>query len=92
MKFKETRSLSMSKLRQICIDHGWYTCGDNEEYDHLLNMVYDSDLGCSVNITTEKLVEIAEDIIDHSEIEDYSIETVLYILAKGCYHYFDLEV
>ena len=89
MKFTETRSMSMSKLRALCVAHDWYTCGTNEEYDHLLNLVHD-EMGYPVNLTTDKLVEIATDIMEHSDIKDYTIESVLFELARNCYHYFDV--
>ena len=89
MKFTETRTLSASKLRSICIQHDWYTCGTNEEYGRLFDKLTDC-CGCPVHLTTEKLVEIADDIWDHSDITDYTIETVLFELARACYTYFDI--
>ena len=88
MKFTETRTLSDSKLRSICIKNNWYTRGTNEEYSRLFDRLTDC-CGCPENLTTEKLVEIAEDIWDHSEITDYTIETILFELARACYTYFD---
>ena len=35
-QYKEIRKIHASALRQLCIDHDWYTAGDNEEYGHLL--------------------------------------------------------
>ena len=89
MKFTETRTLNDSKLRAICIQHDWYTCGTNEEYSRLFDKLTDC-CGCPVHRTTEKLVEIAEDIWDHSRITDYTIETVLFELARACFTYFDV--
>ena len=88
MKFTETRTLSASKLRAICIEHDWYTRGTNEEYGRLFDKLTDC-CGCPEHLTTEKLVEIAEDIWEHSEITDYTIETVLFALARACFTYFD---
>lgn len=89
MKFTETRTLTATKLRSICIQHDWYTCGTNEEYGRLFDRLTDG-CGFPENLTTEKLVEIAEDIWDHSKITDYTIESVLYELAKACNVYFDV--
>ena len=89
MKFKETRSMSATKLRSVCIEHNWYTCGTNAEYGRLFDKLTD-ECGFPVHLTTEKLVEIAEDIWDHSEITEYTIESVLFELAKNCYVYFDV--
>ena len=88
MKFNETRILMPSKLREICIRHDWYTMGDNDEYSALFDRLYDAD-GCYEQMSTDKLTEIAEDIVQHSEIEDYTIEAVLFTLAAGCTTYFD---
>lgn len=87
-KYTETRILDASKLRSICIANDWYTGGTNEEYCNLFDRLYDES-GCPVNMTTEKLVEIAEDIMEHSHITDYTITSVMYVLAEGCYTYFD---
>lgn len=89
MKFTETRTMNSSKLRSICIKMDWYTRGTNEEYSNLFAKLHD-DMGCPVHLTTEKLVEIAEDIWEHSEIQDYTIESVLFELARTCYTYFDV--
>lgn len=90
MKFKETRTMSASKLRALCIQRNWYTRGTNEEYSRLFDKLNDC-CGCPEHLTTEKLVEIAEDIWDHSNITDYTIETVLFELARNCYTYFDID-
>lgn len=87
MKFVETRTLTASKLRSLCIKNDWYTCGDNEDYENLFDRLTDC-YGCPVHMTTEKLVEIATDIWEHSEITDYSIETVLFHLAVTCNTFF----
>ena len=89
MKFTETRTMTASKLRSLCIKNDWYTCGDNEEYSRLFDRLYDC-CGCPEHLTTEKLVEIATDIMDHSDITDYTIETVLFELARNCYTIFDV--
>lgn len=60
--YKEVRTISANRLRKLCIDHDWYTRGDNEEYRHLL----DDMAGDKENITTEDIVEIARDIIEHT--------------------------
>ena len=46
------RRWSGMSVRQTCIKHDLYTCGDNEDYEHMLNWV-------------ERL--IAEDIQKHSK-------------------------
>lgn len=52
--------IQASKVRQLCIDQNWYTCGDNEEYGHML-----SDL-CR-GTTLAAVAEVAKDIVAHSD-------------------------
>ena len=87
-KFTETRILDATKLRSVCINNNWYTCGTCEQYDRLFRRLYDENR-CPQNMTTEKLAEVAEDIMEHSDITDYTITSVMYVLADACYTYFD---
>lgn len=88
-KYTETRILEGSKLRGLCIEHDWYTCGTCEEYDGLFARLHDAN-GCPENMTTEKLAEIAADIMEHSEITYYTITSIMFELARVCYSYFDV--
>lgn len=90
MKYIETRILSIDKLRALCIEKNWYTRGNNEEYAALFDRLCDDD-GCCANMTTEKLVEVAEDIMSHSEITGYTVTSVMFALAKACTSIFDAE-
>lgn len=86
-QYHETRILSAEKLRSVCIKHDWYTCGDCEEYENLFAKLYDEH-GCELHMTTELLAEIAEDIMAHSDITDYTITSVMFELAANCYSIF----
>lgn len=88
MKFSETRRLDATALRTLCIEHDWYTRGTNEQYAKLFDRLYDED-GCNINLTADKLFEIAEDIYQHSVIEDYTVDTIMYVLAKASTYYFE---
>ena len=88
MNYTENRTMSASDLRALCIRNNWYTCGTCKEYEALFNRLYDED-GCPVNLTTKKLVEIADDIMAHSEISDYTITSVMYELNRVCTVFFD---
>lgn len=88
-KYIETRILGMRELRSVCVKNDWYTCGTNEEYASLFSKLHD-EYGCPVNMTTEKLAEIAVDIMEHSEITDYTITTVMWELARVCNTCFDI--
>lgn len=77
MKIVETRRLFHEDLRNLCILHNWYTMGDNQEYSHMF------ELTDKENLTTADLVEIAADIIDHSEPdESLTIVYVCFELAR----------
>ena len=73
---REMRYLSSMEVRNLCIKHDWYTCGDNEQYDYLLNILCDKR-----NITTQDMVIIATDIKTHSETE-LSIAEIATALAR----------
>ena len=88
MTYTETRTLSATALRSLCISNNWYTCGTCDEYEALFNRLYDED-GCPVVLTAQKLAEIAADIMVHSEIEDYTITSVMYELNTACTVTFD---
>ena len=89
MKYTETRTLNAVNLRKLCIERDWYTCGDNEEYQNLFNRLRDEN-GNPVEMTTEKLAEIATDIKEHSDT-DYEISMIMFDLARVCFTYFEEE-
>lgn len=86
--YKEFRSLSSDDLRTLCIRNNWYTRGTCEEYERLFGLLHD-ELGCPENMTTDKLAEIAEDIMEHSDITDYTITAVMFELARACNTFFE---
>nr|DAH10462.1 MAG TPA: hypothetical protein [Caudoviricetes sp.] len=61
-EYKEIRQINADSLRRLCISKRWYTRGDNAAYNHLLYDLADD----KENITTEDIVEIAQDIMEHS--------------------------
>ena len=89
-KYSEIRILDATKLRSVCISHDWYTRGTNEEYAALFDRLHDED-GSYRNLTAELLAEIAQDIMDHSDIRDcIDITSVMYELANASRTYFDI--
>lgn len=67
--YKVVRKLSSDALRALCIERAWYTRGDNEAYSNMLAMANKED------ITSDDIVEIASDIIEHSSnlsIDDFT--------------------
>lgn len=86
MKMKERRLLPWETLQNLCIDMGWYTKGNNVEFFDLLSKT------TTVNMTTEIIVDIAEDILEHSNDEDLEIPTICYFIAKNCTTIFKYEM
>ena len=71
----------------------WYTGGTVKEYSNLMEMARKD------NITTDDIVELATDIIEHSETakakfekasggEDFYLH-VMFLLAEACDSYFE---
>ena len=84
-KYTETRTISMTALRNLCIKNDWYTSGTSEEYDKLL--VSAANL---VNVTTEDLEWIAKDIMAHSDDIHSNITDVMWGIAHACCEHIEL--
>lgn len=83
-KYREIRKIRTERLRELCISKGWYTRGTTEEYHHLL-----ADLaGSRENITAEDIVEIAENILEHSET-DQELAGICSDIAKAADVFFE---
>lgn len=82
----EKRVLFSDDLRSLCCLRGWYTCGTSSQYDRLLSSVKDK------VITTDDIVEIATDIIEHSNnVSLDNICSVMRVVEGACWTSF-LEV
>lgn len=79
-EIKITRKWSLMSVRAACIKNDLYTCGDCEEYDHMLNWVE------RLYPNTENIYFIAKDIVEHSE--DQTISNVMFILEKDAINTF----
>lgn len=73
--YREIRIMTMSDLRSLCIRRNYYTHGDCKEYENLLNMT-DAE-----QITTEIIIEMAQDILDHSETDEELTDIAFYLLS-----------
>lgn len=80
-RYIEIRHLTAYDLRGLCIRQNWYTGGGNAEYEHLLYDLADS----KPHLTTEDIIEIAEDIAAHSTLRDgYNIEGIAWEVNRIC--------
>lgn len=75
------RTLRPEDVRLVCIDHNYYTCGDNEEYDNMFSMLKGETQVTHSNITGHRLQKIAEDIKDHSDTEE-TVEDIMWALSS----------
>lgn len=82
--YKEVRKMLGYDLRSLCIEKNWYTSGNNEEYSRLLNRADSAE-----NITTDDIVEIAADIIEHSDMSVDEFEHVCYELFEICHTFIE---
>ena len=63
MKVKEIKRIDTDKLRNICINHNWYTRGTNADYMNMFKMCKKD------NISVNQLYKIAKDIYEHTDID-----------------------
>jgi hypothetical protein len=83
MKIIEKRTMGKLNLTALCIRKGWYTEGTKEACSKLLDLLVDED-GNLATMTTEKLAEIAENILAHSDKPLLKITDVMSELNKNC--------
>ena len=76
-RIRERRGLDPMDVRDYCIEHQYYTAGDNDDYSDMLQFVKKS------NCSKEDLWRIAVDILEHTpgrfSVADY--EDVMYGLS-----------
>ena len=82
---KITSFLSRDDVRNMCIKHNLYTCGNSEEYTKLLDR-------CDVENIMSKmdvLESIATDIFNHSDIEQDggTVNTIAWYICTECVSY-----
>lgn len=78
----ENRIINRKNLKQLCIDFDLYTLGTSEEYEEMLkSAVFEGDL------TTEKIVEIAKNILEHSET-DIELGSLCAEINRAAYTFF----
>lgn len=82
--YKEIRKISADDLRNLCVRRDWYTGGSCEEYDNLLFNLADS----KENISTDDIVEIAQDIIEHSDT-DQELTSICFDIARIAVTFFE---
>ena len=62
-KINERKSWGMYEVRNMCVKHEYYTAGDCEAYEKILNFVEIH------KPTTNNIYKVANDIFEHSDID-----------------------
>lgn len=82
--------LDGGKLRQLCIDNQYYTCGTCEEYQNLFDMASEI-RGFNESLTETQVIEVlydlAWDIKCHSDaerVDDTSVEFIMSQIDNSC--------
>lgn len=63
------KCISPMELRSLCIQQGWYTRGTTLEYEAMLQNLVDENHMTRDDITDQDIINLAEDIADHSNLE-----------------------
>ena len=75
-------------VRGYCVRYGRYTCGNNNDYEKMLNFVK------THKPTTNNIYKVACNIADHSNLNSYgqtrteNIQSIMYDITKDCIHTF----
>lgn len=81
-----------SRVRELCITQNYYTRGDNDDYEKMLQYVKKH------NPNTETLYHVARDIVDHSDLSRYgqdyngNVSSVMFELAdRAVFTFFEVD-
>lgn len=75
MNITKTVTWDSDDVRAVCITHGFYTCGNNEAYNRMLDYV-------DGNPPKKKAIyKVAKSIYKHSRI-NIPVESIMNILAR----------
>ena len=83
VKFIERRLIFVDDLKNLCMAKKWYTLGDQECFEKMLNKCKKS------NITTEDIIEIAKDIHVYSYLSGMEFTDLCYEIAEIAHSYFE---
>ena len=94
-QIRQVARWTASDIRSMCVRQNLYTMGDCEAYDKMLSFVRDT------NPTMENMVVVANDILEHSDVEKrcrmYGVdesgvfENILFEIGKCVTHFYELE-
>lgn len=82
---KESLEWYTEAIRKMCINHGFYTCGDCFEYEAMLRFV--SRHPCNI----ENMTIVAKDIIKHSEYYGNIPDMIFNISNEAVTRFYDYD-
>lgn len=88
VKITEIQRLSPCDVRSVCCENSFYTCGTNEQYEKMFDMVHT--LADKQIFTGADLYPIALDILQHSETEQ-DAASIMWALSKKIVRIYDVE-
>lgn len=71
----EKRTITADDLRTMCVMHEWFTGGTIADYESMF------ETWCNINLTTTKIEDLAQYIIDHSDYVRESLIDVMYSIS-----------
>lgn len=75
------RVISPERVREVCINHNYFTQGTNEEYSEMLE-----DVSSVKVVTDEFLFELARVILNHSTEDSGDFDSICFALVnEACY-------
>lgn len=69
------KCLDPMAVRGLCIQQHWYTRGTTLEYERMLQSLLDEHHMSRDNVTDQDIIDLAQNIAEHSDLEDLEPET-----------------
>lgn len=69
-------------IKDLCIQKNLYTKGTNLEYEEMLQVLRDEDNKFRYDITDQDIIALAENIVEHSEINGTEEEKITYVVFE----------
>lgn len=95
MRIEIKRTIDSSQLHFLCVRNEWYSKGTNEDYGELFSKVFNLE-----NVSDMDIYNIAKDILDHNNKDDYIkesglnekqlIQSIMYEVNTICNTFFEI--
>lgn len=81
MRIELTEKFDIDAIRNMCIENGFYTCGNSEQYAAMFQFAKDYKAPTHFNV-----YHIANDIATHSTVgaSKEIIENIMFLIARDC--------